>query len=135
MSRENVELVRWAYEAFNRRDVAALRAASLPGLELLTTVEAYRGPEGVAAWIREADEVFDELAIRVEETIDLGDRVVAVVHERGLGKDSGLEIDQHFTHVWTLQGGRVLKLEAFTDRAAALSAAGLCGRAARGRAV
>jgi uncharacterized protein len=124
MSQENVELVRWAYEAFNRRDIAGLLGALHPDVELQTTVEAHRGPDGVAAWIREADGVFDGFAIRVDEVIDLGDRVVATVHEHGRGKDSGLEIDQDFTHVWTVQEGRVRKLQAFTERAAAVEAIG-----------
>jgi ketosteroid isomerase-like protein len=125
MSRDNVELVRRAYEAFNRRDMIALSALLHPEMELLTTVEAHQGAEGVLEWVRQTDAVIEGFAITVEEVVDLGDQVIAGVHERGRGKDSGIEIEQRFTHVWSVQEGRLLKLQAFTERAAALESVGL----------
>jgi ketosteroid isomerase-like protein len=125
LSRENVEIVRSAYEAFNRRDMSAMLDRIHPDVELRTTVETHYGHTGVADWIARADEVFDALVMTVEQTIDLDDRVVASVRERAGGKGSGIEIDQHFTHIWTLQAGRVVKFQAYTDRSVALKAVGL----------
>ncbi len=125
MSQENVEVVRQAYEAFNRRDLSAMLERIHPDVELQTTVETHRGHTGVADWVRAADQVFDSLAMTVEETIDLDDRVLAAVRERAGGKGSGIEIDQRFTHVWTLRAGRVVRLQAFTERSDALKAVGL----------
>jgi hypothetical protein len=125
MSQENVEMVRRAYEAFNRRDISSILDGMHPDVELQTTVETHHGHSGVADWIGRAAEVFDSLAMTVEETIDLDDRVVAVVRERAAGKGSGVEIDQRFTHVWTIEDGCVLRFQAFTERAEALKAVGL----------
>jgi uncharacterized protein len=125
MSQENVELVRRAYEAFSRRDFATVYAVMHHDVRFQTTVETHYGPDGVADWIRHADHTFDSFAIDVEELMDAGDRIVAVVHERGQGKDSGLSIDQRFAHVWSISGGRVLVFQSFTERAAALDAVGL----------
>jgi ketosteroid isomerase-like protein len=125
MSHDNVELVRRAYEAFSRRDFAAVQAMLHRDVRFQTTVETHHGPDGVAEWIRRADHIFDSFAIDVEELIDAGDRVVAVVHERGQGKDSGLSIDQDFAHVWSVSGGRISDFQSFTERAAALDAIGL----------
>jgi uncharacterized protein len=125
VSHANVELVRRLYEAFNRRDLAAVMSGMHPEVELQTTVETHHGYHGVADWIGRADEVFDSLSMTVEEVLDLDDRVVAVVHERAGGRGSGLEMDQQFTHIWTFRDGRVLSFQAFTERAAALEAVGL----------
>jgi ketosteroid isomerase-like protein len=125
MSQENVDLVRRTYDAFNRRDLAVIVSGMHPDVELQTTVETHYGHHGVADWIGRADEVFDSLSMTVEEVLDLDDHVVAVIHERAGGKGSGLEIDQHFTHIWTFRDGRVLRFQAFTERAAALEALGL----------
>ena len=61
----------------------------------------------------------------VEQIIDAGDQVVAVVHERATGRGSGLEVDQHLAQVLTIQDGRVVRIESFTDRADAVKALGL----------
>jgi uncharacterized protein len=125
MSQENVEIVRRAYEAFNRRDLPAILDRIHPDVELQTTVETHHGHAGVEDWVERADEVFDSLVMTVEETIDLDDHVVAAVREQAGGKGSGIDIDQRFTHVWTVQAGRVVRLQAFTERSAALKAVGL----------
>ena len=114
MSRENVEVVRGGYEAFNRRDTEAIFEAMHPGVEFQTTVETHYGPEGVVEWIRRADEIFGSFEISLVEVVDLGgDDVLAIVHERASGNDSGIEIDQHFGHVWTVRDGRVVAFRSF----------------------
>jgi uncharacterized protein len=125
MSQQNVQLVLRLYAAFNRRDAGAVMSGLHRDVEFHTTVEAHRGHDGVAEWVAQADAVFDSLVMDVEETIDAGDRVVAVVHERATGRGSGLDVDQRLTHVWTIRDGRVASMQAFTDRAVAVEAAGV----------
>src|ERR1700730_8212714 len=122
MSRENVAMVQRRYEAFNRRDIDAVVAEMHPEVELRTTVETHHGHAGVAEWITHADAVFNSLSMTVEEIIDFGDRVMAIVRERATGMGSELAIDQHFAHVWTIRDGRVITFWAFTERTEALEA-------------
>ena len=45
---------------------------------------------------------------------------------RARGRD-GIEITRPFAHVWTLEEGRVVRLDAYADQRAALEAVGLRG--------
>jgi ketosteroid isomerase-like protein len=125
MSQENVEIVRRAYEAFNRRDIAALSTLVDPEIDFRSTVESHRGMEGVADFVRSADETLDGFTAVPTEIIDAGKQVVVVVHERGRGKGSGIEVDHRFAHVWTIRDGRAVAFHAFTKRTEALEAVGL----------
>ena len=56
------------------------------------------------------------------------DNVDAIRHiyeEWGRGRGSGVTVDTEGAHVWTLRDGKVVRLEAFADRAKALAAVGL----------
>jgi ketosteroid isomerase-like protein len=59
------------------------------------------------------------------ELIDLGNRLVLLVHARGRGLTSGVPFDQDSGFVLDLSGGRVVREQIFLDRAEALEAAGL----------
>ena len=125
MSRENVEVIRRMIDAFNRRDLDALADIVAPDIVFETTVEAHRGHEGVVDFIRQADDTLEGFHATIEELIEVGDRVVAVVRERGRGKGSGVEVEHRFAHLWTVRDGRAVSFRAFTGRAAALEAADL----------
>ena len=59
------------------------------------------------------------------EIIDAGSSVVVVVRERGRGRGSGAPFERGWAQVWTFRRGRILRWEAFPNRAAALEAVGL----------
>ena len=63
----------------------------------------------------------------IEEIIDAGDRVVLSAHHRGRGRGSGIKVDARLYEVYTLRRGKVIRVDEYTDRAAALEAAGLQG--------
>ena len=60
-----------------------------------------------------------------EEFVDAGDRVVVALHLRGRGRGSGVEIDARFFDVYTIRDGKIVRMDEFTERFAALEAAGL----------
>ena len=51
--------------------------------------------------------------------------MVAVVHERGREKASGVEVAHRFGQVWTLRDGKIVRLCGYQDKAQALEAVGL----------
>jgi ketosteroid isomerase-like protein len=108
------------YAAINARDRAAIRALTAPDIVVGTTVEAYRGPEAVLDWMDEGDDVFDDFSIEVLEVEELGGHVVVSMRQRGRGKVSAAEVDDHITHVWTLRAGRGISLRSFADHADAV---------------
>ena len=131
MSQENVEIVRRAFEAFNRGDLDAAvvdlaadceytSSGAIPG-----TTDTYRGPEGYkrfAGWLLDQ---FDDVRIELNEIIGEGDQVVVSVTNHGRGKRSGVEATWDVWQVWTFRDRRAVQGEGFTNRDEALEAAGL----------
>jgi ketosteroid isomerase-like protein len=134
MSRENVEIVRRIYEAVARRDdvtpfdvyaediVWDLSNASRAALN---PKPVYHGHEGVRQAWRSALSAFGEVDFEVEELIDAGDQVLAVIREREVGRASGVPVETSHLAVWTLAGRKVTRMQVFDDRQQALTAAGL----------
>ena len=109
------EFLAQVYAAINARDRAAIRALTGPDIVFATTVEAFRGPEALLDWMDDGDEAFDDFSVDLLELEELGDHVVVLMRQRGRGKASGAEVDDHITHVWTLRGGRATRLQSFAD--------------------
>ena len=130
MSQENVELVRRAYAAFERRDLDAVVADYSPEFEYLSAgvipghVGTYRGEEykEFIVWL---DEEFSDANSQIDPLIDGGDSVVACVTLSGRGRGSGIPAAFTFWQVWKCENGKIVRGEGFTDRAEALEAAGL----------
>ena len=111
---EASEFVARVYAAINARDREAIKALSAPDIIVGTTVEAYRGPEAVLAWLDEGDDAFDDFTVELLEVEELAGHVLVTMRQRGRGKVSGAEVDHRFTHVWTLRDGRAIRLQSFT---------------------
>jgi hypothetical protein len=62
--------------------------------------------------------------VRVDEMIDAGDRVVALIRDRARRHDVDAEVEISAGSVWTIRNQRVVKVE-FRTREGALDAAGL----------
>jgi len=60
---------------------------------------------------------WDEYAIDPVESIDAGPSVVVVVHEHGRGKGSGVPVERQHFQLWTFRRGRIVRWEAFADKA------------------
>jgi ketosteroid isomerase-like protein len=130
MSEENVEIVRLGYETVARRDLEAMDAfvrdhvAPDAAFESAMTGQVYRGAQGARDLATDLWETLDYV-LAIEETIDSGDQVVAVLRISGRGASSGVPVSQHVAMVWTFDEGRIVRGKSFTSRAEALEAAGL----------
>jgi ketosteroid isomerase-like protein len=124
-----VDFVRRTYEAFDRGDFAAVADRLAPDFELelpalYLDASHYRGLEGAAqAWGRWTED-FDDFRWEPGVFLEIGDRVVVSIRERGRGHGSGVEIDHIRHHVLTVRNGRVTRLQIFFERDEALAAAG-----------
>jgi uncharacterized protein len=131
MSEENVDVVRRAWEASQRHDNEAALALYDPTVEIDTTERgeldagAYRGLEGVQDFFRNWLSSFGDFRSEVEEWIDAGDQVIAMVHSYGRGRRSGVPVDMLEAHLWTVLNGKLKRLQVFATKAQALEAAGL----------
>jgi ketosteroid isomerase-like protein len=88
------------------------------------TGQVYRGVQGGRDLAADLWETLDYVPA-MEEIIDLGEQVVAVLRISGRGRRSGVSVSQQVAMVWTFVGGRIVHGRSFTTRAEALEAAGL----------
>ena len=125
MSQENVEIVRQAWEAFDRHDNEALPPLRPRGRGPWRAHRSLSRVAGVQEFFRDWLAVWDEFGREVEEWIDAGDSVIAVMHSWGRGKQSGARVEERNAHVWTLRNGKLWRLRVYATRAEALKAVGL----------
>jgi ketosteroid isomerase-like protein len=130
----NEEVIRRGYEAISRGDVAAAKTLLHPDCELLTLFggvagRTYRGHEGIDAWFADMQESWEEVEQTPERFIEVdGERTIAVVRFRGRGRGSGIEIDQRLAGVFTIRGGKGIRVETYASLDEALEAAGVGSR-------
>ena len=130
MSRENVAIVQAAFEAWNARDLDAVRELYDPDIVVRATEDwpepgPFVGREEVIRQGEQIRETWDAvIQDPVGDFIDVGDRVAVRHVWRGVGHgppESNLE----FTVVFTLRKGKILDIVYFWDHAEALEALGL----------
>jgi uncharacterized protein len=131
MSQENVEIVRSVAEAFAAGDLDTVFALVSPDIEwdfsnAETWVEepVYRGYDGVLKFFGTWTGEWEDYRFEVEEVIDAGDKAVAVVRDEGRSKAAGIMLERRHAEVWTIQGGRVVRIEPFDHKHQALEAVG-----------
>ena len=133
MSAENVDVVRRIYEAAAGRDSPTVLSLYDPEVELDDTrlglvghQRIRRGHEGLRSIFREWHEAWEEVEYDYEEIIDAGGaEVVSVVTRRGRGRSSGADVALRVALVWTVRGGRVVRLVWWPTREEALRSVGL----------
>jgi ketosteroid isomerase-like protein len=132
MSQENVEIVRQALESFQGGDQEKTAQLVDPEVEFHGTVGGLQEGE-IAHGQSEIDQKFEaedleaweERRLEPEKFIDAGDEVVVFLHEYRRGRGSGVELEAKTAVVVAVSGGRVIRIQGYLDRDAALEAAGL----------
>jgi ketosteroid isomerase-like protein len=127
MSQENVEIVRRAFEyEISGRGGSGVLAIFDPDVVMKPVEEgASYGVEAIRDNFQHWQSAWEDLVVTVEEIIDGGDRVVLAAHHRGRGRGSGIDVDPRYYEVYTLLAGTIIRVDEYTERAAALEAAGL----------
>jgi ketosteroid isomerase-like protein len=127
MSQENVEIMRTAMEAFNRRDGDALDALLGEGAEIVPVRAAlegtiYRGRDAGGQYCRAVDAAWENLRWEIEETRHDDDWVLALGWIRGVGRQSGVTINARAGWVAHLRGGQITRFQTYGERTHALEA-------------
>jgi ketosteroid isomerase-like protein len=129
MSQENVEVIRDAIEAMNRRDIEGVLRLMDPKIRFEHRLAALQGNfvgiDGVRGWFADLLENFDVWRIHCPDIRDLGDRVLALGTIKATGAESGVETELPITVVARFKDERITEFTDFGDRAKALEAAGL----------
>ena len=129
MSQENVEVVKAAYDAYNREDWDAAFKDVAPGFaaDFSRAVGPWRGVFGldqIRRVVREFRETWESARQEPHEFIEAGDLVVmpGTQHVKGRG---GIEVVARAAFVWTIRNGAVERVTMYQERQDALEAVGL----------
>jgi ketosteroid isomerase-like protein len=131
VSQENVEIVRRGYEHFQatgdllEETVAPDFVWDMSKLGGVVDQQVYEGIEATRSFIQDWNGAWDHWEIEVDRFHDAGDRVVAVVRQRGQSKTTGMPVEMLFAQVWTVHDGMETRMEMYADPAEALEAVGL----------
>jgi ketosteroid isomerase-like protein len=133
MSEENVEIVRDAVDAINRRDPDAFIACLHPDVEWEDT-EGFAGLRSVSRgraemreWFETAFlELWERFHVEVEEVTEANDgRVFLGFLLTARGRGSGVDTEARAWNVFWLVDYKIARRRLFADRDEALEAAGL----------
>jgi ketosteroid isomerase-like protein len=128
MSQENVELIHAALEAWRRGEKTWAAAI---GVEVEWTNSAYpavgsghrgTGREAFLRFLAQYRETWRPYKATIEELIDAGDDVVAILHESVQASGSGPRSERDVAQVWTVHGGRIVRYRAYRTKEEALEA-------------
>jgi ketosteroid isomerase-like protein len=132
MSAENVAFVKGIYQAFAAGDVPAVLAAMSPDIEWneaenfpYADGNPYRGPDAVlnGVFARIGGD-WDGFAVAPEQFHDAGDTVVMTGRYTGIWKATGKAMNPQVAHIWTLEGGKVVRFQQLVDTLAVARAVG-----------
>jgi ketosteroid isomerase-like protein len=124
----NVEKVRAAIDAFNRRDIDAM--IQLAGDDFEYDWSRSRGPnagvfhgtDGFFEFVSDQWSTFDEVRLEVHEYIPRGNHVVVTATVHGRGRQD-VPVSATSAHLYTFEDGRLLRITLFQEREEALAAA------------
>jgi len=131
MSAENVDIIRRGYEEFiatgePTEDIMAPEFVwDMSTFRDWPERKTYEGVEGMREFVGDWTAAWEDWRLEVEDLVDAGDEVVAIVRQSGRSKTTGLPVDMRFAQLWTLSDGRQTRMRMYADPEEALRAAGL----------
>ena len=131
MSKENVEIARRFFDAYNRSDLEATLELIAPEFEFrpsglfMDTKRTYYGREGWTEFWHTFREAWESITVNVKRIEDIGDRVLTLGTFQGRGHGSGVEVTREVAWLGTIRDGMFAQSLTFVSWAAALEAAGL----------
>jgi ketosteroid isomerase-like protein len=129
MSEQNIEIVKRAITAINKRDVAAYLAVCASDFELINPIAAIEGSntgeQGVRAFFDAIREGATKFEMEIERLEALDDNRVMAWLTLDLDSKGGFPQRQPLTNLYDLKDGKLLRVRVFVDEEEALEAAGL----------
>jgi ketosteroid isomerase-like protein len=126
-----LDTVRRHYDAFERQDWDALFALYDPEVELdlsrsgIPDGGVHHGHDGLRAGWSKWRGVWDRYDFQLEELIEVGDRVLALIHVSASSKGQGIDAEVDAGDVFTVRDGLIVHFANFLDRDDARGEAGL----------
>ncbi len=118
MSQENVEIVRRVYEGWSHGDFSQIEDFH-PDIDFEMVDWPHqtrsRGIEEMWRTWRGSLSAWDDFRAVPTEYVDCGRNVLVINHIQGSGKESRAEVSAETATVWTVDGGRVVRLALYWD--------------------
>ena len=127
MSRRDVEILRTAYQSLNDGDIAGALEVLDEHAEWcehsdLPEAGLYRGRDSIHAFLESFLESWQDFHQETEELIPGESCVLIMLRSRQRGAGSGIAVEARYAHLWTMEGGRGVRVDAYFDRNEALRA-------------
>jgi ketosteroid isomerase-like protein len=84
----------------------------------------HRGRGVVQKLVAHGSETWEEVTIKADRIIDMGERALVLAHFQAKGRE-GIEVQRPIAHLWTMRNGQAVRMDAYADQQEALEAAGL----------
>jgi ketosteroid isomerase-like protein len=127
----NVEVVQGAYEQF--REIGEINHEfahedfvwDMSNYTGWPEQQVLYGVEAASRFMHEWRDSWDEWEWEVRSLHAAGDKVVAILHQAGRSKSTGIRVEMDFAQVFTVEDGRQRRMDMYSDPDEALAAAGV----------
>jgi uncharacterized protein len=124
---DDVETLRGAYGALNEGDIERALAVLDEDAEWcehsdLPEAGLYQGKDAIRDFLHDFLESWQEFQQETEELIQGDGRVLIMLRSKVRGKGSGVAVEGEYAHLWTMENGRGVRVDAYFDRKEALRA-------------
>ena len=129
MSEENVDLVRRSIAMFTSgEEERSIREFAVPEIEFVSRFgemdgRTYQGLTEIRDYIADIEETWERYERELEELVDAGDAVVAVMRITAVSRATGLEVNERIGLVYWLENGRITRMVSYSSVDEALEAA------------
>ncbi len=115
-----MEALQRGYEALNRGDLSVVLELLDPDIEWhepppSPDAGTHTGRDSFERFLRGWVDSFDGFRVEPERVVARGDKLIAVVHQSGHGRASGVRVSARLAHVWTVKDGKGVRWESIAD--------------------
>ena len=131
MSQENLALVARAYEhfratgEFDEERVHPDFEWDMSNYTGWPEQQIYTGVEGAMRFMKAWIDTWDDWEWEVRSLHDIEDKVVAVMHQSGTSKSTGVRVEMDFAQLFTLKDGKQVRMQMYDDPDEALRSVGV----------
>jgi uncharacterized protein len=127
MATDDVEILRSAYESLNEGHIEAALGVLDEHAEWsehsdLPEAGVYRGRDSIRTFLELFLESWESFHQETEELIAGESCVLIMLRSRQRGKGSGIDVEARYAHLWTMENGRGVRVDAYFNRKEALRA-------------
>jgi uncharacterized protein len=81
----------------------------------LPEADSYRGRETIRSFLESFLESWDEFRQDVVDLVPDDGKIMVLLHMVGQGKGSGIPVEARYAHIWTMRGGRGVRIDTYNS--------------------